>query len=170
MRADPKIDALRDARYGANTEKAYRISLSAELALLTAPRVPPRCATRTAAKIPPRTRTDTWAGPRAVAERAPHVDFTLNGWMLKDGKPAHTPEWNRPDAPLESWDRDIAAAARKKWPEAERGNGNFFIRRVVEGAPSYIKAIKYQMRELVDVIRRFYRLPQEEKLRAAHEL
>jgi len=63
VRAEPKIAALRAARYGSKTANAYRISLSAAFAILRSPRAARSRASRTADTISSKTRSASRTSP-----------------------------------------------------------------------------------------------------------
>ena len=87
-------------------------------------------------------------GERAFAKRHPHIDLTLNGWMLKDGKPARTPRFALQGGGREQWDAFVADRARSLAIDAQRGSLD--IGSLVTGAPAYFKVLRYQIRELID--------------------
>jgi hypothetical protein len=88
-------------------------------------------------------------GERCFAKRHPHIDLTLNGWKLEDGKPAPTPIYDLKGHGRARWDQAVVKRALALNLEAERGNVH--ITPTIEGYRPYYKILRYQMRELVDL-------------------
>jgi hypothetical protein len=88
-------------------------------------------------------------GERCFAKRHPHLDLTVNGWMLSGGKPAVTPTLDLAGQGRARWDQAIVQRALALNLEAERGN--LHVTPVIEGHRSYYSVLRYQMRELVDL-------------------
>lgn len=88
-------------------------------------------------------------GERAFAKRHPHMDFTINGWMLHDDQPAWTPRIDLTGGGRGRWDAAIAARATRLRIDA--GPGNFFVQGPWTGFAAYRAILAYQLRELVDL-------------------
>lgn len=92
-------------------------------------------------------------GERGFAKRHPHLDLTLNGWTLVDGKPVLTPvvELVGPSGKtgFDKWQRSFAEKATVFRLDATPGNPQFS--HPIEGRAAYHPVLKYQMRELVDL-------------------
>lgn len=94
-------------------------------------------------------------GERAFAKRHPHMDLTLNGWMLGEDGVAHTPRVELQGRGRTRWDELMVDAYRELHPSAERGNVK--VRAVRQGSKAYYSMLRYQMRELVDVRKMHYK-------------
>ena len=88
-------------------------------------------------------------GERCFAKRHPHLDLTLNGWSLTDGKPTRTPTIDLTGKGRKHWDDAITARATRFRVDAQRGNPDFTP--PIEGNRAYYRVLKYQMRELVEL-------------------
>lgn len=90
-------------------------------------------------------------GERAFNKRHPHMDLTLNGWMLQDGQPVQTPTYDLTGRGRERWDEIFVKHARAVAIDAQRGSLD--IGRTKIGHRAYYRILRYQMRELVDLTR-----------------
>lgn len=88
-------------------------------------------------------------GEQGFAKRHPHMDLTLNGWMLQDGGPTLTPKPELGGQGKQRWDDLVIKHARSLDLEARRGNVRFDP--ILTGTKRYWRVLKYQMRELVDL-------------------
>lgn len=88
-------------------------------------------------------------GEQFFAKRHPHMDLTLNGWMLKDGTAAKTPVLGLKGGGRTKWDQALVQRATRLRLDAARGS--LAVSRVVEERPVQYKILKYQMRELVNL-------------------
>jgi len=93
-------------------------------------------------------------GERAFAKRHPHMDLTLNGWLVEESsfKPL-------PRIRLErgGYDRVAQATARRAQAfqlDATPSNVDFSAR--ILGVEAYYRVLRYQMRELVDFRKTHY--------------
>jgi hypothetical protein len=93
-------------------------------------------------------------GERGFAKRHPHMDLTLNGWMLQDGKPVPTPRIQLVGSGRRKWDERIVARAQSLQLGAERGSCDFGVPR--KGFRAYAGILKYQLREMVDLTKLRY--------------
>lgn len=87
-------------------------------------------------------------GEQAFAKRHPHMDLTLNGYMLQDGQPVLTPRIDLQGNGRAKWDETVVHHARRLDATAHRGSA--WIGSAVEGVRAYYGQLKYQMREMVD--------------------
>jgi hypothetical protein len=78
----------------------------------------------------------------------PHIDLTLNGWRLLDGKavPIRYLDLKRGD--LQRWNKTLADHARVLGSEGNHGNP--FFGQVFTSAAAYFPIMAYQLRELWD--------------------
>ena len=88
-------------------------------------------------------------GEQAFAKRHPHMDLTLNGYMLHDGTSTLTPRYDLSAGGLQRWDACVMRRATRLQIDASRGN--VWLGHAVVGVPAYYAQLKYQMRELVDL-------------------
>jgi hypothetical protein len=88
-------------------------------------------------------------GERLFAKRHPHMDLTLNGWMLKDGQPAKTPKLNLQGGGRARWDNALVQRATRFRVDAKRGSLD--VSRVIDERAIQYKVLRYQMRELVNL-------------------
>lgn len=89
-------------------------------------------------------------GERGFAKRHPHVDLTLNGWRLKDGKPERTPQLKLRHGGAHRFQEALAKRAMTFDVEATEWEGNLKVQAPVLTAPEYYRVLRYQMRELLD--------------------
>lgn len=87
-------------------------------------------------------------GERGPAHSHPHIDFTINGWSLRDGAPVKTPRPELEGNGRRKWDRSLAQLASKRVPGA--GRGNLWVGKRVVGVAAYWAQMRYQMREMMD--------------------
>lgn len=87
----------------------------------------------------------------------PHMDYTINGWTLVDGKPERTPTYDLKNGGHARWVKRVQEQVTARWllPAAE-GVTNLNIQGFVTGIPAYVRALAYQLRELVDVRKMTY--------------
>lgn len=90
-------------------------------------------------------------GERAFAKRHPHIDLTLNGWAIRDGKPAALPRLDLTGRGYARWMESITAAASRFRIDAQPGPRSLDVSGVMVGAWSYYGVLKYQMRQIVDL-------------------
>lgn len=88
-------------------------------------------------------------GEGAFTKRHPHLDMTINGWMLQDGEPVQTPRFDFQGQGRKRWDERVVKRARARNVVAARGNANVYG--PVVGVKPYVRILKYQLRELVDL-------------------
>lgn len=86
-------------------------------------------------------------GPRKLH---PHIDFTLNGWRLLDGKaiPLRVPDLRRGD--LQRWQRIVEDHARTLGGPYYRNPGHVFFGQRFDNFQSYHGVMAYQLREMWD--------------------
>lgn len=83
-------------------------------------------------------------------KRTPHLDLTLNGWTLEDGRPAHVKRYELRGDGHDRWQRWIAEAVeRRGWTGT--GYSSVDFQDVTVGVPAYINALRYQLREVIDL-------------------
>lgn len=88
-------------------------------------------------------------GEQFFAKRHPHMDLTLNGWMLQDGKPVKTPRLSLGNGGRARWDQALVQRAMRFRLDARRGS--FDVSRVIDERAAQYKVLAYQMRELVNL-------------------
>lgn len=90
-------------------------------------------------------------GEQAFARLHPHLDFTLNGWSLRDGRAVQTPIYSLKGGGSQRWAERARQEIVARWllPDAEAVS-NLNIQAFVTGIPAYIGAMAYQLRGLVD--------------------
>ncbi|HUR25463.1 MAG TPA: hypothetical protein VM327_05560 [Candidatus Thermoplasmatota archaeon] len=87
-------------------------------------------------------------GEHGFLKRHPHKDLTLNGWCLKEDRPARTPYLDLTGKGRARWDATVQRHAMDFVHDAEKGS--FYISRPFDGVPAYYKVLAYQMREMID--------------------
>jgi hypothetical protein len=98
-------------------------------------------------------------GEQGFNKRHPHMDLTLNGWMLEDGKAVHTPRLELRGGGRAQWDDSIRARATVFQVDARRGSPDFGVVKV--GVRQYYKILRYQVREMIDLRKLTYRTSPE---------
>ncbi len=88
-------------------------------------------------------------GERGFKKRHPHMDLTLNGWMLQDGEPVQTPRISLAGQGRRQWDERVQKYAQTIEIGAQRGDAHFIG--PIVGIRPYVKVMKYKMREMVDL-------------------
>lgn len=96
-------------------------------------------------------------GEQGFRKRHPHIDLTLNGWMLQDGEAVKTPTMDLKSKGRARWDEAIQERAMALDIEAGRGNVLFLPWK--QGRREYYRVLKYQMREMVDLRKMVYNGP-----------
>lgn len=100
-------------------------------------------------------------GERPFQKIHPHIDLTLNGWRLaKDKSPVKVPLLNFHQGNKETYLQIVAKHANKIQPLAEPGE--FHVSRPVDGIEGYYKALRYHLREMVDLRKWKYDSPKNE--------
>lgn len=88
---------------------------------------------------------ELWSWPH------PHLDMTLNGWKLEDGKAVLTARYDFTQGGMRRWQETIKREVRAMWDYDEVQPGNVKVVGPVEGLERYIKALAYQVREVIDL-------------------
>jgi hypothetical protein len=93
-------------------------------------------------------------GERAFAKRHPHMDLSLNGWLIEDASVKPLP---RVRLERGGYDRVAAATARRaKAIHVDAGPSNVDFSARIVGVREYYKVLRYQMREMVDFRKAVY--------------
>jgi hypothetical protein len=100
-------------------------------------------------------------GEAGLARRHPHIDLTINGWTIQDGKVGELPNighgtvvnWTEgPDPHGKTYDELVATVERYAnalHPGAQASS--IYVSPLMEGYSSYQQILSYQVRELVDL-------------------
>ncbi len=94
-------------------------------------------------------------GERGLAQVHPHMDLTLNGWMLMGDGPEMTPRFELKGGGVARWHDAVTRRAQSLRLGATAGNVS--VTRPITGAEAYYRILKYQMREIFDVRKLLYR-------------
>jgi hypothetical protein len=96
-------------------------------------------------------------GERAFTKTHPHLDFTLNGWMLQDGQPVQTPTYQLKSGGYDAWARQLRSEVLRRWllPD-EEAVSTMHVQSYVSGVKGYVRALAYQLRGLVDARKMTY--------------
>lgn len=87
-------------------------------------------------------------GSKGPHKTHPHIDFTMNGWRLLDGKaiPLKLPDLRRGD--LQRWQRIVMDHSREMGGPFYSNPGHVFFGQRFDNIPGYYPILSYQLREL----------------------
>ncbi|MES2153924.1 MAG: hypothetical protein V4510_02200 [bacterium] len=93
-------------------------------------------------------------GEGAFVRRHPHIDMTINGWTIKDGKAMELPFYDLGGGRdgndgLMAWKANVLRQAQALHLGADATSTYFGV--LVEGVARYHKILSYQLREMVDL-------------------
>lgn len=87
-------------------------------------------------------------GEKGFVKRWPHMDLTLNGWLLDTDGSGSLPYYDFEHGGRDRWRANFQRLGLTLDLAAE--GGNVQVQGIAEGLPVYVAALKYQLRELVD--------------------